>query len=287
MLLNIKATLLYLKECIELANKADGLALNRVYLFLSKPRFRGQEFIDASVILFKIARLGLTKSKSEVNTFFKVMKSLGEPGLLEEIQLKKAIKLSKEAKPKTKPKQLVTKEGFRDACQVLLSKNKGRHVLALHILLCCGRRRRDLARITSDNIRMDDGKFLARLPFDKMNQEPITFYIDFSSIPLTWSLFSPTQLKEALEEVLSLSEKPFEFVRPSSFSREVGFRVHGLRSIKAVYMTLEGISDADIMSYIGWANLRSLERYRRLDRSVLVGIAELDGAIALSNSSGF
>ena len=287
MFLNIKATLRYLKGCMELANKADSLALNRVYLFLSKPRFRGQESIDSSVILFKIARLGLTKSKSEVNTFFKVMKSVGDPGLLEEIQLKKAIKISKEVRPKAKPKQLVTSEGFRDACQALLSKNKGRHVLALHILLCCGRRRRDLARITSSNIRNEHGRFLARLPFDKMNQEPVTFYIDFSSIPMSWSLFSPTQLEEALEAVLALSEQPFEFVRPSSFSREVGFRVHGLRSIKAVYMTLEGVSDADIMTNIGWASLKSLDRYRRLDRSVLVGLAELDGAIAFSNARGF
>jgi len=224
----------------------------------------------------------------EINNFFSIMESLGSPGLLEQLHKKKALKMAKQLRGLTEPQSLVNMETFRSCCSKLLDKGRYRWVVALHGMLASGRRRRDFSRLDASRItKIGPSKFAAQLPFDKKNTQPISFILDFSQVPIGWGVLDSLELSLKLEEILNSDPTDtFRTLKSTSAARDIGFRCHGLRSIKAISLTRLGFDDEEILELVGWSDMRSLKRYRRWSRAEILEYDSLEDVIERMNGGG-
>ena len=264
MIISVVPLISYLNDCVHLAPNFEKIALLRVISYLEKQERKGTLEVDSFALLKKIARTGLKKSAQEVKLFYKVLPAFGKINLKEQLELKHAVKLAKANTVSSKPAQIVDRSMFTRKCQFLLEKGKGKSVLALHLMLCSGKRRRDISRLTSEKtLYSGQNVFRCTLPYDKTHFGSVTFALDLNNCPDGWSLYSPGELAASLSVLLESDPEPFKFLRNESISRDWGFRSHSLRSVVALYLSFSGASDQEIMNKIGWASRSSLERYRR------------------------
>ena len=285
MQLEIKQILNYAQLCSSVASALERATLNRIINFVNSRLKKGAKFTKSKTIFKKLASTGLSKSKREVDFFYKFIKSLGPVGLLEELEHKAAKRLVKSfSKATKKRKPLVSKSVFINNCARLLAKGDGLTVLAMHIMLVSGRRRKDVSRICFDAVRqLDATRFNITLPFDKTSNRKICFVLDFEQAPTDWALFPAVCLARAFNSCRNLGATPFAYLGVSSISRTIGFRPHGLRAIKALALTIAGIDDTGIMTLVGWKQLGSLELYRRLPRAEILSVGDLDSIIEMIN----
>ena len=132
-------------------------------------------------------------------------------------------------------------------------------------------------RITSDHARQTSNqKFLAKISHDKTNQSEISFWIDFATIPQEWLLFDSKDIASQFAAILETGPRPFKFLEGINWARHISFRVHDLRSINALNLTLQGRSNDEICDSVGWRGHASLNRYRQLDRVSIVSCGCLD-----------
>ena len=221
----------------------------------------------------------------ELKLFYKVVQSLATPGVLEECLLKKALKTAKTEKNPAANKQLVSSEKFISSCRRLLDKGDRDWVVALHILLACGRRRRDLSRIEPDNVsKLSATSYFVSVPRDKKNAGRVTFIIDFTLIPNGWSVLEADELACSFDDIVqSQTSGPFRFLQSSSASRHIGFGSHSLRNIKTIQLTLEGKTEQQIQDYVGWRDSRSVSRYRILTKEEVCRFGSLEEVIQRVN----
>ena len=285
MSLDVTTTLNYIEQCLLVATGLPKAALKRLGKFFTSLADRGKTTIACEVVMFKLARTGLSKSTMEINNFFSIMESLGRPGLLEQLQKKKALSLAKQVRGQNEPSELVDRATFRRCCARLLDKGQLEWVVALHGMLATGRRRRDFSRVdAARTTKLPNSVFALQIPFDKKNSQPISFLLDFASIPEGWGVLSGQELSGAFEGIIDGGvASPFQFLSSSSAARDIGFRCHGLRSIRAIRLTRLGLGDQEILEAVGWSDLRSLKRYRRLSRVEILAYDSLEQVIERCN----
>ena len=254
-------------------------------MFFESRLKKGCKYTTSKTVFKKLANTGLSKAKREVLFFYKFMQSLDATGLLEELEFKHAKRIIKDGgKSPKKRKPLLVKDTFRSQCNKLINKGEVLIVVGLHIMLCSGRRRKDVSRISSEKVRqVNSTKFHITLPFDKQSDKEIKFYLDFSEILDSWSLFSAETLGRSFSICLEKSAFPFQSFAASSIGKLVGFRPHSLRAIKAISLTITGWIDNDILRFIGWRQVSSLELYRRLTRREILDLGDLDSIIEMIN----
>ena len=256
------------------------MALGRFLRFFTKIHDKELTSIKCGVVLFKIARTGLSKSEMELKLFFKIMESLASPGLLEQCLLRRACKMARDCRGTKKLPTLVSVAGFKSECKRLFDKGDIAWVVALHALLACGRRRRDLSRVESSRItKVGSSSYFFTIPHDKKNDHPITFSMDFAEIPENWAFLSTAQLVSFIDNLTESQSKPFSMLNSSSASRFIGFRCHSLRNVKTLQLTLNEKSDTQIMDVIGWRDPRSVGRYRILTRAEVLMLGSLERVI--------
>ena len=260
------------------------MALGRFLRFFTKIEDKGLVSIRCGLVLFKIARTGLSKSEMELKLFFKIVESLASPGLLEQCLLRKACQLAKEYRGAKKPPTLVSSAEFRSECKRLFDKGDIAWVVALHALLACGRRRRDLSRVDSSRItKVGASSYFITVPYDKKNAHPVSFRLDFADIPESWAFMPTDSLVSFIDNLSESHSKPFTMLNSSSASRFIGFRCHSLRNVKTLQLTLNDKTDTQIMDYIGWRDPRSVGRYRVLTRAEVVLLGSLDRVVEKIN----
>ena len=113
----------YAQDCEIHASKLDRVAIQRLLRLLRKDK---RDYLDSWCLLKAVASSGLVKASSEVNLLFQLLKSVGQVGLLEQLQLKRALRLVKDSsRLRVKPirsRRLVTREEFRKALRVGASR---------------------------------------------------------------------------------------------------------------------------------------------------------------------
>jgi len=282
MIFRIKEILAYGKKCHSVSNGAGKAGLKRISRFLKKLLDKGRAEIDSFYLLCKVAQTGHSKAKAEVKMVANIFSSLDQRcGYLEELQVKRAILIARNASKKLpKKKRFVSKSLFNDAVQDLGQKKD----LFLCSLLASGRRMIDLSRADwADYKQVSPAKFIVKIQKDKKNDHDIYFTLDYGLVPSGWSKFSGLEMAEAMLKLVrqEKGQQPFGCFKSSNFSATCNFRAHTLRSVAAIFRTIRGVPDDIIMKDIGWRDESSLKRYRKLTREQILDLGDLDRAISM------
>lgn len=280
-----KEIVTYASKCRRHASKLDAIAFSRLIRLLESD---GRREVDSWDILKAVASSGLSKARQETNLVFQLLSSLKPVGLLEQLELKKALRIIKDSvRLKLRPirsRSLVNRNEFRRALEQLITKQKGTTILALLAMLCAGRRFVDISRISAQSVKkIGPNAFKAALPFDKKHNNHVVFTIDFNLIPQNWSVWSASEASAAFSEIFLHCSTPFKQLSAASISKSVNFKVHGLRAIFAVAGLVAGRTEADVMKAAGWADFASLKRYVRLDCEAVKKMGSLDEAVDAIN----
>ena len=275
--LQVRKLLSQVRSLVPHAPALVRAGLNRLDRFLTRRLNVGKQKIKTWKIYKKLAASGLSKARSEIKFFSKILKSMNLFTLHTELEEGDALRLCKTKSAPKPSKVLVGRDEFEINCKKLMSEGRGRYVLAFYIMIASGRRLIDVSRITSNFVRrIDLLQFYVRLSHDKSTNSAVHFTIDFDSLPIGWSLFTPAVLAEQFSALIGSTPTPFSGFSAISWAREISFHVHDLRSIKALSLTLAGASNDDICATIGWRCHKSLNRYRQLSRGEILKIGSLD-----------
>ena len=136
----------------------------------------------------------------------------------------------------------------------------------LAVLILSGRRQGDLKNIQSGGVTTRGDSSYVLLPKDKMSQNNLVAF-NFRWI---WTLRVDLEpIKNEFLRLVEKEEKPFEMINIQKVRRLSDFRLHAIRNRRAIELAIEGHSEEQIMSYIGWASKSSLLRYTQVPTAVL------------------
>ena len=123
-----------------------------------------------------------------------------------------------------------------------------------------GRRAIDISRIQTKAILFTKGRWFTTLEKDKKNSLPVNFSFNFDD-----TLFkSSWSLNEQLRITIATTGSPFVDINWQKLRRKATFRLHSLRNRKAVKLILAGQSSHEVQMALGWADLKSLQRYLKI-----------------------
>lgn len=146
-------------------------------------------------------------------------------------------------------------------------------VLWVVIAALSGRRFKDVSRITWQNVSIQDDKVSVLLMKDKANQSRfVSFGFDFAN----WDLadFDITSLIENFKKNKSSKngkEKVIAGAKKHNIKNRCQnlFRCHSLRNRASIKLIIEGKSEEQVQSAIGWKSITSLYRYTVLSLTEL------------------
>ena len=174
------------------------------------------------------------------------------------------------------PKNLVTDAQL----DRLLQRLDPEHQTWLAVLILSGRRQGDLKNITRHGVTNSEGMCYVILPKDKMSQNSLVAF----NFEWKWNLKTELRpLRVRFFKMLQEREKPFENINIQRVRRLCEFRLHALRNRKAIQLAIDGYSDDQIMSNIGWACKTSLLRYTQVPTVVLRSFSTYDEALEFIN----
>ena len=263
----------------EFFNKDERLAGRRLISFL---KGRGEREVAVGICLEFIYSLKLAASRKEVAFLCLMLEALGENAAEVELIRKAALRELKTIKVEKRKMRLATKENFRKTILKLAEKEKFEEIMFLVVALATGRRGIDVVRVNKENLlEVQPGKFLAKLDFDKRSVKPVFFTI------------SVEEVKDWLEGLISLDRfngwlrqrcGEVGFLFRKNLQKNIGrflqdFTLHSLRTIKAVWLLLDGCSEDEVKRRLGWVDDRMLIRYVRSDPGVLRDCRNLEEAL--------
>ena len=156
-----------------------------------------------------------------------------------------------------------------------------KHRTWLAVLILSGRRQGDLINMRSSGVTAQGNDCYVMLPKDKMHQNSIVaFHFSWD-----WSLAIDLQpIKEDFYLMVNKHDAPFSDVNIQKIKRRCDFRLHAIRNRRAIEMAVQGSTEEEIMSSIGWANKISLLRYTQVPVAVLGSFNCYDDALAFLNN---
>ena len=279
MFINTKEVTKKYISLFEFFSKDEKLAGRRLIQFLKSQQ--GRE-VEVKLCLDFIFGLKLSAGRKEISFLCVMLEALGENRAEVELIRKASLRKLKTIKVEKRILRLASKENFKLTIVNLAKKGKFEEILFLVLALTTGRRGADLERIRKENLlEVQEGKFLAKLDFDKRSAKPIFFPIKVEEV------------KEWLDGLVS-REKVNAWLRQKS--REEGllfrknlkknlgrflkdFTLHSLRTIKAVWLLFEGVREDEVKRRLGWVDDRMLIRYVRSDPGVLRDCESLEEAL--------
>lgn len=277
-------------KIVKLARRAKALVPQR-----TKPGFGriikfAKQFPTQRVSSWKLARkiatTGLSKSSNEIRQLYDLLDAIRPIGFIEKLEMNKALRLAASTprisfRKKTIPSSL----DFINTCKKLKGQGKELEKLTLLVLLASGRRTVDITRLDSARVcSKGQYKYQFVLSRDKKNRRKVVAKIDFSAIPEKWRPDDLGKIDRAFNRALKLDNRPFSKMTSKNFNRlVVNFRTHSIRSLLALHLTRNGLSDDTIKSIIGWRDERSLKLYRVLTREEAINCPSLDHAVSRAN----
>ena len=131
-------------ELIRHAPTLVKAGLRRLVIYLDRKLSRGCTSFNSWSVYKKLASSGLSKARSEIKFFSKILKNLKKFSLQEELEEGRALRMCIAKKPSPGNKCLVTRTEFLDNCRKLIGEGSGGFVLAFYSMLASGRRLVDL-----------------------------------------------------------------------------------------------------------------------------------------------
>ena len=268
-------------EMLEFWSKDEKLAGKKL---LEHMRSSGKSSISAGEGLEFIVSLRLSAARKDVAFLCTMLLILGQSGEKVRIFRKAAMRRLKKISVEKRDVKIATKQKFQNSLLTLISKNKLPELVFLCLVLCSGRRGIDVSRLCRENItELEEGKFLARLEFDKRSTKPTVFLINLQEVQ-DWlvGIVNIENLNAWLRQQARGKGQIFNEKIHKNLGRFLdGFSLHSLRSVRAVWLLKEGFSEEDVKVRLGWLDDRMLLRYLRTSPEVLRGCSTLDEALLL------
>lgn len=180
--------------------------------------------------------------------------------------------------------KLPTASEFKTAFRLLLQKGEKYLAASLILMLGSGRRHIDLTRVRKNCFDSRGvGIYFLIIPKDKTNSNLIRFESNLNFIPSSWLPSSRYNLHIWIMKLVQKgSDYPFDQDLNSNLSRNIKFKIHGIRSVAAVYLKVKGYSNSEIMNRIGWMEESMISRYCRvcltgkIPETLCLAIAEIN-----------
>ena len=235
----------------------------------------------------KLAKTGLCKSRQEIRQFYDILDVVKPCGFIEQLEKNKALRLAGRTIPLSVRKKIVPSSGsFKNTCKRLQRQGKDTEKLMLLLMVATGRRFVDLTRLDATRIT-PRGRFRYHFMLNwdkKSNGQRVLVKVDLRAIPELWRTDDLDKVDRAFKRALDQNRRPLQGLKNKNFSRLVAdFRPHSLRTLVALHLTREGLTDEKIKSVIGWRDDRSLKLYRVINREETLSCRDLDEAVAKVN----
>ena len=268
-------------EMLEFWSKDEKLAGKKL---LEHMRCTGKPSISAGEGLEFIVSLRLSAARKDVAFLCTMLIILGQSGEKVRVFRKAAMRRLKNVSVEKRVAKIATKQKFQNSLLTLITKNKLAELVFLCLVLCSGRRGIDISRLCRENItELEDGKFMARLDFDKRSARPTVFVINLQEVH-DWldGIVITENLNAWLRQQASGTGRIFDGKIHKNLGRCLdGFNLHSLRSVRAVWLLKDGFSEEDVKIRLGWLDDRMLLRYLRTSPEVLRGCGTLEEALIL------
>ena len=268
-------------ELLEFWSKDEKLAGKKLLDFLLAS---GKPSISAGEGLDFIVGLRLSAARKDVAFLCTMLIILGQNEEKVRVFRKAALRRLKKVTVEKREAKIATKQKFKNSLLTLVAKNKLTDLVFLCLVLCSGRRGVDISRLCRENItEFENGKFLARLEFDKRSAKPTVFVINLQEVH-DWldGIVIIENLNAWLRQQARGKGRIFEGKIHKNLGRFLdGFNLHSLRSVRAVWLLKDGFSEEEVKVRLGWLDDRMLLRYLRASPEVLRGCGTLDEALIL------
>ena len=220
----------------------------------------------------KLFRLNLASYKFEVKFYFELIKQIVEDKFI--VKIMKSHYQNMKNKPKKMKKTLPKPAVVAKAISRLFKNGKKELALLMITMWITGRRSVDLLRLKKKNLqRINDNLYTASIPKDKKHQSTRHFTIDLTLYEQKWCGIKKEDFGQEWDKLIKASRNEaalFKGVCKASLARAVGtFKPHILRSIRAILLLKRGKTDKQVMDFVGWDDVKSLDRYVKINRSVV------------------
>ena len=256
-------------------HKNKTATLKRIFKFAKGSAAVNTRQFETSMVAYSLSLTGLTKRAQEIKFFYKLVSLVKPVTFLENLEESWALRSARKAgsKKKRNIKIIPSPCSFKETIRQLHARKKYDIVWALLVMAGSGRRFADVARIDYENIKqLGKYKYICSVEFDKMNNNPLKFRIDFEAIPPSWRPASLDKIDYFFRLIICHRGSPCKDLMRNNLARQIKtFHPHGLRSLLAIYLTSLDVNDQKIMRIIGWRDSRSLMLYRRLGRDEIAG----------------
>ena len=281
MWLYIRAAERKFKEFNSLWNKDERLAGKRLLKFLNENFLERAHVEECLQFIFD---LKLAAARKEISFLVQLLEMLGENRAEVDLVRRSALRKLKSIDVNTRPLKLPTREKFRKSILNLVAKGRFEEILFLSVVLSTGRRGIDVARLQKQQIfPLENSKFMAKLKFDKRSVKPTCFIIDFAEVR-EWldGVVSVQRLNEFLLRRSNETGDLFKKNIQKNLGRFLeGFNLHALRTIKAVWLILQGHTQEEVTRRIGWTDDKMIIRYLRADPAIFATCQGIDEAIVI------
>ena len=252
-------------------NEKQSRLINRLLPYLRKKKsakFKVTEFAD------KLFRLGLASFKFEITWYFNLLKQISHEKFILNMMKQHYRQKSKEVSTKKVKKRLPSPNEVSSAIQRLFAKGKKKLGLLLILMYLTGRRSIDLLRLQAADVsKISNNMFAASIPRDKKHNYQRNFKIDLTYWEDNWCFLKKKVFLREFEKLLGQG-RVFEGVCKASLARDVAIiKPHILRSVRAIILVKKGLSDQKVLDFIGWDDLKSMRRYVKLSREMIVGFS--------------
>ena len=268
-------------EMKEYWNKDEKLSGKRLLNFV---KGLGAEEVEASTCLDFIFSLNLVAVRKDIAFLCTMLEFQGENPARVHVFKKAATRKIKNLEVKKRQPKIATEQKFKNSLYNLVNKNRLEELAFLCLALNTGRRGIDLSRLKKQDLSsLGEGKFLAKLEWDKRNSHPIFFTINLSETARwTDGIVNVGNLNNWLLYQSRSSGLLFKNNIQKNLNRYLDdFNLHSLRSVRAVWLLMEGLSEQEVKLRLGWSDDRSFLRYIRATPEILKDCDGLEGAVNL------
>ena len=244
---------------------------------------RGGSKMAVLDLVQRLVELKLTSFKKDLSFLLKLLKVLGWSEV--ELSWIRATGLAKSKKITYTKRHTVFPDTstFQKGLSGLLADGKAQAALFVCMVISSGRRGVEVSRLKIENLSWIDEKLVGKLEWSKTSVKPVVFEMDFD------------QVKEWLEPVVSIGKVKdsirammqensglmFSETIHKNLGKKLGYSLHALRTVKAVFMLRAGHSDSEIKNQLGWVDDRMLLRYVRMDPRILKTQTSMDEAMKI------
>ena len=151
--------------------------------------------------------------------------------------------------------------------------------LFILMLFLSGRRSIDLKRLETKNVTVTGDRVHILLDFCKTRRHVTSYFFEFT----TDLDIDVEHFQRRFAELLSHTAQPFLNFDVEKLRTRVSFKLHGLRSARAIFLLLEKLSPQNVQNRIGWASETTFKSYIRLPVSSILALGNYTAVAQLLN----